>query len=132
MSGWRYRGRRRSRVGSFGEWEAAVFLARRGLKVVARNVRIGRGEIDLVARDGDEIVFVEVKTRVHLPESEWTGLENLGRAKRRALARTARAYILRLRRPAPSYRIDLVTVELASSTTGSVREIRWFPRFFAS
>jgi putative endonuclease len=50
-------------VGRFGEQVAADTLTRAGLTVVERNWRCRDGEIDIVARDGDALVFVEVKTR---------------------------------------------------------------------
>lgn len=50
-------------VGRFGEQVAAQFLERNGLTVVDRNWRCAAGEIDIVARDGDDVVFCEVKTR---------------------------------------------------------------------
>src|SRR5262249_4630608 len=51
-------------VGARGEELAARHLMSIGLTVVGRNVRLPGGEIDLIARDADELVFVEVKTRV--------------------------------------------------------------------
>jgi putative endonuclease len=50
-------------LGDEGERAAARHLRRRGLRVITRNYRTPRGEIDLIARDGDTLVFVEVKTR---------------------------------------------------------------------
>jgi putative endonuclease len=50
-------------LGRFGEEVAAVHLAQAGLTIVARNWRCSEGELDVVARDGATIVFVEVKTR---------------------------------------------------------------------
>lgn len=50
-------------LGRRGEAIAARFLVSQGLAIVERNWRCPQGEIDLVARDGDELVFVEVKTR---------------------------------------------------------------------
>ena len=50
-------------LGRRGEDLAAQFLAASGYTIIDRNWRCARGEIDLVARDGDETVFVEVKTR---------------------------------------------------------------------
>lgn len=50
-------------VGRFGEDLAAAHLEAAGLAVLARNWRCGIGELDIVARDGETIVFVEVKTR---------------------------------------------------------------------
>lgn len=53
----------RRALGRRGEQLAAEHLQRRGCIVLARNVRVGRGEIDLIVRDGDALAFVEVKTR---------------------------------------------------------------------
>ena len=50
-------------LGRRGEAIAADYLAGGGMRLVERNWRCPRGEIDIVARDGDELVFVEVKTR---------------------------------------------------------------------
>jgi putative endonuclease len=50
-------------LGDRGEREAARYLRRQGLRVLTRGYRTPRGEIDLIARDGDTLVFVEVKTR---------------------------------------------------------------------
>ena len=50
-------------LGARGEALAAGFLRRRGLRVIVRGYRTRRGEIDLIAREGDTLVFVEVKTR---------------------------------------------------------------------
>jgi putative endonuclease len=53
----------RRRFGNEGEEMAAVYLERLGYDILARQYRTMVGEIDLIARDGSEIVFVEVKTR---------------------------------------------------------------------
>ena len=50
-------------LGRDGERAAARFLRRKGMRILARNYRAAMGEIDLIARDGDSLVFVEVKTR---------------------------------------------------------------------
>lgn len=55
--------RRRQALGREGEAEAARYLEARGYRIVARNVRAARVEIDLVAIDAHRLVFVEVKTR---------------------------------------------------------------------
>ena len=52
-------------LGDRGERAAARFLRSRGLRVLARGYRTRHGEIDLIARDGDVLVFVEVKSRRH-------------------------------------------------------------------
>lgn len=55
----------RRKFGDSGEYQAAAFLARRGFRVLGRNVRLGRlGEIDIIALDSNGVlVFIEVKTR---------------------------------------------------------------------
>lgn len=50
-------------LGRFGEEWAVGYLSRLGYRIVERNVRFRSGEIDIVARDGEELVFVEVKCR---------------------------------------------------------------------
>jgi putative endonuclease len=57
-------------LGDRGERAAARFLRRQGMRVVVRGYRTTQGEIDLIARDGDTLVFVEVKTRRHGTPSE--------------------------------------------------------------
>lgn len=56
----------RRELGQAGEAAARDFLRRRGLAILAANFRCAAGEIDLVGRDGETIVFVEVKTRLSL------------------------------------------------------------------
>lgn len=53
----------RGRLGRQGEALAREYLIRRGCQVLGQNVRLGRHEVDLIVRDGNDVVFVEVKTR---------------------------------------------------------------------
>lgn len=109
--------------GREGERAAARFLARRGLRILERNVREGRGEIDIVALEGPILVFVEVKSR-RLPEgTEWTGLENVRRRKRKALRRACLRYRRRFRLAVRGYRVDVVAVEFGER---AVRSVRWY------
>lgn len=57
------RGMRKQALGRTGEDLAADFLERAGMVILERNFRCVRGEVDIIARDGDDVVFVEVKTR---------------------------------------------------------------------
>ena len=57
-------------LGRRGEQEAALYVNRLGYQVVERNFRTRRGEIDLIAREGDTLVFIEVKTWRTLPSEE--------------------------------------------------------------
>jgi len=64
------------KVGAWGEDIAAQWLAERGLEIIARNIRTPYGEIDIIARNGDITIFVEVKTLTSsinfLPEHQVT------------------------------------------------------------
>lgn len=97
------------RVGEAGEQAAAEFLAALGYRIIGRNVRFRSGEIDLVARDGGVLVFVEVKTR----RGRGFGApgEAVTAAKQRRLVRLAALYLARLGSDPPPCRFDVVEVE---------------------
>jgi putative endonuclease len=78
-------------LGRWGEEEAVSFLCRQGMKIVARNVRTPVGEIDIVARDGQLLVFIEVKAR--RSNAFGTPQEAVGRAKQRQIIRAAQWYL---------------------------------------
>jgi putative endonuclease len=77
--------------GRVAESGAERFLEQQGLRVVDRNFRRRFGEIDLVARHGDVLVFVEVRKRSHRDFAD--GAESIDRRKRQRLVRTAEAYL---------------------------------------
>lgn len=99
----------RARTGREGENAAAGFLRReKGMKVLERNWRHGRGEIDLIARDREVLVFVEVRSR--RTGALVSGYDSVNREKKRVLRRTARAYLRALRTPARHFRFDIIEV----------------------
>ena len=98
-------------AGSAAEGAAARFLARQGLEIVARNFRTRLGEIDLVARDGATLVFVEVRMRSSTQFGG--GAESITPRKRARLVAAARQYLARLRREPPC-RFDVVTLDSGS------------------
>jgi putative endonuclease len=100
----------RQGVGRRGEELAARHLRRLGMVVVDRNVRLPEGEIDLVAREGDELVFVEVKTRIG--DAETAPDLAVTAAKLERLERLAEAYVTRAGSPDQSWRVDVVAVVL--------------------
>lgn len=81
----------RARLGRSGEAFAARYLRRRGLRVIERNFRCRLGEIDIVARDGDQLVFVEVRSA----RSTFAGRPELtvDERKQARLARAGRLYL---------------------------------------
>lgn len=114
------------RRGRLGERAARRRLEKHGLKFLAANFRSGRGEIDLVFRDDDCLVFVEVKTR---STGGWTRpAAAVDARKRRLLSRTALDYLRLLRNPPVKIRFDIVEVLLQD---GKVNEIRHLPNTFS-
>jgi putative endonuclease len=102
-----------------GEAAARRELERRGLKFLTANFRSEHGELDLVLREGDCLVFAEVKTR---SSEDWVRpAAAVDARKRRALSLTAEDYRRQLRDPRVKWRFDVVEVLLAD---GEVREIR--------
>lgn len=96
-------------LGLWGERIAAEHLIRDGWSIVGRRVRPGhRDEIDIIARKGGVLAFVEVKTR----SSEAFGrpASAVGMAKRRNLCRAAAAYLRRANYPDVAYRFDIIEV----------------------
>ncbi len=110
------------RRGRAGELKAYRHLRKLGYTVVARNYRTrdGRGEVDLVAWDGDDLVFVEVKTRTREdfgdPESA------IDSRKRAHIVRAARDYVLRSGRVPARVRFDTVSVLLREPPSIEVRK----------
>jgi putative endonuclease len=114
------------RRGRLGERAAKDYLRRRGLKFLTANFRSARGEIDLIFRDDDCLVFVEVKSR---SSEDWTRpAAAVDAERRRRLSRAALDYLRRLKNPAVKIRFDIVEVLLAD---GGVREVRHLPNTFA-
>ena len=106
------------RLGRRGERCAARALRRRGYSIIDRNYRTPVGEIDIVARHGDTLVFVEVKTRRNaddiLPE------DSVGTAKQRHIYRTAQFYLNEKNvSPDTDCRFDVISVTLSD---------RWWSR----
>jgi putative endonuclease len=95
-------------AGGAAEDAAARFLEDRGLAIVARNYRTRMGEIDLIARDGETLVFVEVRMRSS--DHYGGGAESIGWRKRSRIEAAARQYLALLRRE-PACRFDVVTLD---------------------
>lgn len=114
------------RRGQLGERAAKQHLRRAGLKFLTANFKSARGEIDLVFRDGDCLVFVEVKTR---SSEDWTRpAAAVNARKRRLLTQTALDYLKLLKHPQVKVRFDIVEVLLKE---GEVTEVRHLANTFA-
>lgn len=95
------------RVGEAAEDRAADFLVKEGYTIVTRRKKMPGGELDLVALDGEVLVFVEVKQRAasgYVPE------ESIGSRKQDALQRAAEAYVHEMGEERET-RFDLVAID---------------------
>ncbi|HYC54343.1 MAG TPA: YraN family protein [Candidatus Binatia bacterium] len=97
---------RRRELGIAGEDAAAAFLQRCGYRIVARNVRSPFGELDIIAIDGEVVVFVEVKTR-----RNGGALEAVDPRKQRRLTRLARSFLAGAGWSRCPARFDVVAVD---------------------
>ena len=103
----------RQSLGDFGERTAAAHLEAKGYRIVGRKFRVREAEIDLVARDGDALVFVEVRTR----RGAYPGMAALSITRKKAakLLVAAEWYIERNPDAADlPLRIDVVAIELGA------------------
>ena len=103
----------RQRLGALGERLAAEHLVRRGFEILERNYRTRWGELDIVAFDGQTVVFCEVKTR-RLSRGDRTPFESIHHRKRLQVRRMAGSWMHeRPRRPrAAEIRCDAIAVTL--------------------
>ena len=98
--------------GRLGEDYAVKFLRRAGMKILLRNWRCGRDEVDIVALESDCLVFAEVKTR---SENDLRGgYAAVDARKRRAQKRAIRAYLHALHKRPSTHRFDIIEVVLGT------------------
>lgn len=96
-------------IGLSGEWKAARYLQKQGMKILQKRYRTSHGEIDLIAMDGEGLVFVEVKNR---PAGKMgDGISAVDRQKRKRLRFAAQYYLSA--HPAASVRFDCVEITSA-------------------
>ncbi len=95
-------------LGRDAEARALAFLEQQGLTLIEKNFRCRTGEIDLIMRDAQTLVFIEVRSR---KDRRFGGAAaSVGPVKQQRLWRSAAFYLLRFRKP-PACRFDLVAIE---------------------
>lgn len=117
----------RRATGIKGEEEAARFLARCGYAILDKNVRTRAGEIDLVAKEGKTLVFVEVKTRKDLEGDPPQAAVNARKQNR--LGKLAHGYLKLKRMREMPCRFDVVSIIV--NDEGGVKAIRHIPNAFS-
>ncbi len=100
--------RRPKPLGERGEDYAARFLRRQGYRIIGRRVAVGRGDIDLVAIDGDTVVFVEVKTRTSAAAGG--AVAAVDEAKQQRLRRLGQQYLKQHGLADHAVRFDVVAI----------------------
>ena len=111
----------RRNLGDFGERVAAHRLQSMGMRILGRNVRVGRIEADIIAEDGPEIVFVEVRTR---RGQAGLAAESLDPGKLQRMWQLAMTFCERNSIDPTTARIDVVAVDLDSH--GALRGVEHF------
>lgn len=115
------------RLGRRGERLACRLLRRLGMTVLMRNYSALHGEVDIVARDGKVLCFVEVKTRRRAPRSR--PIDAVTEAKKKRLIRTVRRYLRQLGSPKIAYRYDIVEI-IFDRSGRRLLEARYWPQTF--
>ena len=112
---------KRSDTGRLGEELARDFLKKRGFRILESNYRCPQGEIDIIARHKDCLVFVEVRTKT----SQQFGIpeESITQAKKKRMVTTAQHYRQTHDKQLPLWRIDFVAVELDKKGKPSLIEL---------
>ncbi len=95
-------------IGQKGESAAAEYLKKLGWKVLERNYRTSRGEIDLIAKDGDVLIFVEVKN--YSCRSFYLPSFSIDKNKRQCIIKAARTYLFKKNIRNMNCRFDAVTI----------------------
>ena len=118
----------RSERGQYGEDLAADYCKHTlGFKVIARNWRHKRDELDIVCLDAGVLVFVEVRARA--ADALVGGYHSIDTHKKRVLQRGSKAYINQLQNPPKHVRFDVIDVSLSDEGEGDVRHYGNVPLF---
>lgn len=120
-------GSRRVAIGKAAEEAAAVYLERSGLRIVERNWRCRRGEVDLIGIDGDTLVFVEVRSRTN-PANFGTAIEAVSPRKCRQVRDVAAVYLHLRRHGDKDVRFDAIAVTFGPD--GGIAELNHLPGAF--
>lgn len=101
-------------TGKLGEQIAADFLSSKGYTIITRNFQTRSGEIDIIARDGDTLVFIEVKTRKN--EKFGKPIEQIDEKKANRIRITAEEYIVKQNCKNMDCRLDAISVNMDGET----------------
>lgn len=100
----------RHEIGKFGEDMAVKYLQQKGYKVIERNFESRQGEIDIIAIDKNELVFIEVKTRTNMKFGK--PIEAVDKPKQKHLIKTVEYYLYSRHLEDEFIRIDVIEIYL--------------------
>lgn len=110
----------KKRLGRYAEDIAARFLKRKGFKIVERNFFCRLGEIDIVAKDGDELVFVEVRSGSNYRFAD--PIESIHSMKMKKMKNSALAWLNQRRIQEYNIRLDAVVIVFKGKSRGNILE----------
>lgn len=114
----------RKKLGTLGEKIAGEFIRKKGYKILENNVKYPQGEIDIVAREQKEIVFIEVRAKQD--ESYGSPEESITRVKKERIISLALNY-LQKHNISDSWRIEVVAIEIDKN--GTVKRVEIIPLY---
>jgi putative endonuclease len=108
-------------LGESGEDSAVRYLKKKGYDILDRNIRIGRGELDIIASENDLIVFVEVKTRSC--EKYLDLFDSISESKAETLIQTCELYLEQNGLSIRDFRIDLIGILLIKGIVTKIKHV---------
>ena len=96
--------------GKFGEKEAEKYLKEQGYKIICKNFKCMQGEIDIIAKDKNEVIFVEVKTRTGINYGE--AKEAVDKKKQKHILKTIEYYLYKNKLENEPIRVDVIEIYL--------------------
>ena len=108
-------------IGDKGEKIARTYIKQQGMNILTENYRALKGEIDIIARDGDCIVFIEVKT--NSSKSEFTPELRVNRAKQEQIGKIALMYLIETNQTDVDCRFDVISIILHLNSEKQTYEI---------
>ena len=121
-------GSTRAERGRYGEDLAERYCRKDlGYRVLTRNWRSKKDELDLICQDGDVLVFIEVRSRAE--DALVSGYASVNAHKKKVLQRACKSYLKQLQNPPKHFRFDIIDISLADGAVGKVRHYSNVPLF---